>query len=115
MNEAITYYISKIDQQWQADLCNRLLGLIHQAVPDVEERIQYGKPHFLKNGKYVSVLGTAKGWVNLAIFNASALEAPDGLFDAGRNPDRKTIKIREGQIVDDGLLTRLIQQAAQTL
>jgi hypothetical protein len=26
------------------------------SIPDVEERIQYKKPHFLKNGKYAAVI-----------------------------------------------------------
>src|SRR5437879_5328473 len=109
MDQAVTDYIARIDQPWQAEVSQ----LIHQAVPDTDERIQYGKPHFLKGGKYVAVLGTAKGWVNVTILNASSLEAPDGFFEPGGSPDRKTVKIREDQSVDDDLLTRLLQQAVQ--
>src|SRR5215467_7903942 len=111
MNQAITDYIENIDQPWQAEVCHRLRRCIHQAVPGVEERIQYGKPHFVSGGKYVSVLGTARGWVNLTIFQASALEAPEGYFEAGGSPDRKTVKIREGQAVEYDFLARLVQQA----
>lgn len=73
--------------------------MVHQAIPEVAERLQYGKPHYLKDGKYAAVLGTAKGWVAFTIFNAAALDAPEGLFEPGP-PDRKTIKIRQGQAVD---------------
>jgi len=65
----------------------------------VTERLQYGKPHYLKDGKYARVLGTAKGWVSFTIVNAADLDAPDGLFEPGP-ADRKTIKIRQGQAVD---------------
>lgn len=113
MDQAVTDYIARIDQPWQAEVSQHLRQLIHQAVPDADERIQYGKPHFLKDGTYVAVLGTAKGWVSLTIFNASTLEAPDGFFEPGGSSDRKTVKFREDQAVDDDLLTKLLQQAVQ--
>lgn len=111
MNEQVSDYIAKIKVDWQAEICTTLRQLVHNNVPDVTERIQYGKPHFLKNGKYAFVLGTAKEWVSFTLFNAGSLEAPDGFFEPG-DPQRKTIKIRKGQAVDYELLGRLIQQAA---
>jgi hypothetical protein len=111
MNQAVTDYIAKLDQPWQAEICNRIRQIIYQSMPQVEERIQYGKPHYLKNGKYAYVLGPAKGWVSLTIFNAGALEAPDGFFEPG-DSDRKTVKIRQGQAVDYEFLAKLIQQTA---
>ena len=114
MNQQVTEYIENIKLPWQADICNQLRQTIQQAVPDVEERIQYGKPHFLKNGKYAAVVGTAKGWVSFTIFNAQSIEGPDGLFEAG-DPARKTVKICEGQAVDYALLGKLLAQAANTI
>ncbi|MBC8171187.1 MAG: DUF1801 domain-containing protein [Anaerolineae bacterium] len=111
MNQVIAEYIQKINLPWQAEICTRLDEIIHQAIPEVQERIQYGKPHYLKDGKYACVVGTAKGWVSFTIFNAKTLEAPEGFFEPG-DPDRKTIKIKEGQAVDYDLLAKFIQQAA---
>lgn len=111
---AVTEYIQNIKQEWQIEVSNQLHTLVQQAVPDVTERIQYGKPHYQKNGKYAAVLGTAKDWVSFTIFNAQDIEAPEELFEDGP-PDRKTIKIRKGQAVDYALLTTLLQQAASTL
>jgi hypothetical protein len=87
--------------------------MIHKAVPDVTERLQYGKPHYLKNGKYAAAFGTAKGWVALTIFNTAALEVPEGLFEPGP-PERKTLKIKQGQAVDYDLLEELVGQASST-
>jgi len=115
MNQEVTEYIDKIKQKWQAEVCTRIRQVVHQSISEVEERIQYGKPHFLKNGKYAGVLGTAKGWVSFTIFNAQTLETPEGLFEASENGDRKTIKIREGQAVDYALLGKLVGQAANSL
>ena len=114
LNQDVTEYIQGLSQGWQADVCTQLRQIIHDAIPDVAERLQYRKPHFLKNGKYACVLGTAKGWVSVTIFNAAPLEAPEGFFEPGP-PERKTVKIREGQAVDADLFTRLLQQATQTL
>ncbi len=114
MNQAVTDYMEGITQEWQAVIGAHIRQVIHESIPEVEERIQYGKPHFLKHGSYAAVLGTAKGWVSLTIFNATTLEAPDGFFEPGP-PERKTVKIREGEEVDDELLARLLQQASDGL
>jgi hypothetical protein len=118
MNQQVTEHInalnSKPKQAWQAEVCNQIRQIINQSIPEVEERLQYGKPHFLKNGKYACVLGTAKDWVSFTIFNAQTLETPEGLFETSDNGDRKTIKIREGQAIDYELLTQLVQQAANS-
>jgi hypothetical protein len=115
MNQQVTDYIDKIGPKWQADICTRIRETVLQSIPDVDERIQYGKPHYLKKGKYAAVLGTAKGWVSFTIFNAQSLQTPDGLFESSENGDRKTIKIREGQAVDYAMLHGLVQQASSTL
>lgn len=111
MNEQVSDYIAKLKLDWQAEICTALRQLVHAHAPNLTERIQYGKPHFLKDGKYAFVLGTAKEWVSFTLFNAGSLEAPDGFFEAG-DPERKTIKIRKGQAVDYDLLAGFIQQTA---
>lgn len=112
MSQDVTDFIAAIDQPWQAELCRTLDQRIREAVPGVEARLQYRKPHYLKDGSYLAVLGPAKGWVSLTIFNARDLDAPEGTFEPGGTPDRRTVRLREGQDVDDDLLARLIRQAA---
>nr|WP_255414958.1 DUF1801 domain-containing protein [Cohnella sp. AR92] len=56
----------------------------------------------------------SKAALSFMIFNAAELEAPEGLFEAGP-PDRKTIKFKNGQTLDEVLLLRLIRQASETL
>ncbi len=115
MTPEVTDFIDKIALNWQVEISCSIRKIVHEAVPTVTERIQYGKPHFLKNGKYVAVLGTAKGWVSFTIFNAQTLVTPEGLFESSDTGDRKTIKIKEGQAVDYALLGKLLAQAANTL
>ena len=112
MNEEVTQYIGKIDQNWQTDTCNHFRETILQSIPAVEELLQYGKPHYKIGGKYLCTYSIAKAWINFTLFNAASVDAPEGLFEPGDNPDRRTIKIREGQNTDYNLLAKLLQQAA---
>jgi hypothetical protein len=113
MNPDVTTFIESISQPWQVEVCNRIRKMIHQAVPDVEERIQYKKPHFLKNGKYAAVITPSKDAVSFMIFNATDLELPNGLFEGP--PERKWIKIRDGQTTDFEMLSRLLVQASSSI
>lgn len=115
MNEAIKGYIDEIKQPWQVEICQKLDTMLTEAIPDAQSRLQYKKPHYLKNGKYAAVFSTAKGWVSLTIFNAAALQLPTGLFEASDNQERITIKITEGQAVDYAVLAGLVKQAASGL
>src|ERR1043165_3728571 len=115
-SQEVTDYINKLSdktgQEWQADIRKKLRTIAEQNIPDFSERIQYGKPHFLKSGKYAAVLGTAKGWVTFTIFNATDVQGPDGFFEDGPS-ERKTVKILKGQDVDYNLIGKLLKQAAQ--
>ncbi|WNS45513.1 DUF1801 domain-containing protein [Paenibacillus sp. MMS20-IR301] len=114
MNQEVTDFIAGINLPWQAEICTRLREVVHDSVPEIAERIQYGKPHFLKNGKYAAVISTAKGWVSFSIFNAAGLEVPEGLFEAGSG-DRLTVKLLEGKPVDYTLLASLLKQASAAM
>jgi hypothetical protein len=113
MNQDVTAFIEKINHPWQIEVSKRLRQLVHQSLPDVEERIQYGKPHFLKNGKYAAVITPSKDAVSFMIFNIGDLELPKGLFDGP--PERKWIKIRDGQSTDYELLAKILVQASSSL
>ncbi|MCR8636648.1 DUF1801 domain-containing protein [Paenibacillus radicis (ex Xue et al. 2023)] len=113
MNQEITDFIEAIKEPWQAELSARLRDIVHQAIPDLQERIQYQKPHFLKNGKYAAVISTSKEAVSFTIFNAAKLELPEGIFDGP--PERKTLKLRKGDSFDPNQLVSWLSQASSTL
>ncbi len=107
MNQEVTAFIESIAQPWQVEVCNRLRQMVHQSIPDGEERMQYRKPHFLKNGKYAAVITPSKDAVSFMIFtNGADLELPKGLFEGP--PERKWIKIRDGQSTDYEMLAKLL-------
>lgn len=105
-------YIAKLGEGWQADVCRRLREVILKAVPDVEEQIKFGTPHYTRKGEYVCLYFAAKKWVNITIFNRDRLDAPANLFEVTEYPDRGTLKIKEGAELDLTLLERLVKQSA---
>jgi hypothetical protein len=113
MNQEVTAFIESINQPWQVEVCNRLRQMVHQSLPDVEERIQYRKPHFLKNGKYAAVISPSKDAISFMIFNVADLDLPKGLFEGP--PERKWIKIRDGQSTDYEMLAKFLVQASSSL
>ena len=110
-NPAVTDYIQGLSQEWQVDVSNQLRQIITESVPDAEELVQWKKPHYKKNGKYLCTFMAAKMWVNFTVLSAQSVQAPTGLFE----PDSRTIKVREGQSVNYELLTKFLQKVASTL
>lgn len=114
MNQEVTRYIQKL-QPWQVEVCDALRKRVYESIPDVEERLQYGKPHYLKNGHYAGVIHAAKDKVSFMIFNAGELEEIKGFFKSASSPERTTATIREGQDVDLRLLSHLLNRATASL
>ncbi|MCZ8518940.1 MULTISPECIES: DUF1801 domain-containing protein [Paenibacillus] len=113
MSQEVTDFIEAIKEPWQGELSAALREVVHGAIPEVQERIQYKKPHFLKNGKYAAVISTSKDAVSFTIFNAAGLELPEGMFEGP--PERKTLKLRKGDSVDPAQLGAWVGQASGSL
>jgi hypothetical protein len=108
VNEDVTTYIQQV-KPWQSAVCYSLRIVVHETVPDVEERMQYGKPHFLKDGSYVAVIHVSKDKVSFMLFNATDVSAPGLLRSMGKG-ERKTADITEGQTVDYQHLATVLGQ-----
>lgn len=113
MNPEVTDYIEAINEPWKKELSVQLRELVHQAIPDVQERIQYKKPHFLKEGKYAAVISISKDAVSFTIFNTTELELPENMFDGPA--ERKTVKFKNGSAFDADQLASWVSQASSTL
>lgn len=113
MNPEITQFIADLKEPWQAERCTALRELTLEAIPDALERMQYKKPHYLKNGKYAAVISTSKDAVSYTIFNAEGIAFPEGAWSGP--PERKTIKIGKTQDVNKEALADLLKQAAAAL
>lgn len=115
MDPDVSAFIEDIAQPWQIDIATALRDMVHKTIPEVQERIQYKKPHFLKDGHYAAVLSPAKAHLAFMIFNTQDADIPEGLFDKGGPVERKTIRIKEGQAVDYAALAAVLKEASSTL
>jgi len=67
----------------------------------------------LKNGKYAAAISISKDAVSFVIFNTTELEFPEGMFEGP--PERKTLKLRKGDIIDVTPLVNWVIQASASL
>lgn len=114
MDKEVTGYIQKLPR-WQIEVCESLRKMIFKTIPKVEERLQYGKPHYLKDSHYACLMHAAKDKVSFLIFNAGEIKEIKGFLKAMSNPNRKVVTITEGQDVDYKLLAKLLKQACDSL
>jgi hypothetical protein len=114
MNPEVTQYIEKLPP-WQKEVATALRKMVLKTIPDAEERLQYGKPHYLKNGHYAAVIMGAKDKVSFMLFNATELAEIKGYFKSMTAPDRKTATITEGLAVDYKQLGDFLKQTSKSL
>ncbi|GGK90108.1 DUF1801 domain-containing protein [Nocardia jinanensis] len=114
MNDEVTRYIDKLPP-WQIEVCRKLRAMIHQTIPTADEQIQYGKPHFSKNGRHAAVIHVAKNKVSFMVFNAAEVDAVEGVLRPMGNGERKTADIVEGRDVDYDLLAEFLAKASSGL
>jgi hypothetical protein len=111
VSDEVTNYINKA-QPWQIDVCEKLRAMVGQTIPDVEERLQYGKPHYLKDGEFAAVIAVAKDKVSFMVFNATDIPAVKGFLRPLGNGERKAVDIKEGQDVDYGAVASILGKTA---
>ncbi|WP_238006322.1 DUF1801 domain-containing protein [Dactylosporangium sp. AC04546] len=111
MNDDVTTYINR-GLPWQVEVCEKLRQLVHRTVPDVEERLEYGKPHFASDGRHVAAIHVARGKISFLIFNAGGIDPVKGVLRSLGNGDRKTADISEGQVVDHELLAGVLARTS---
>jgi len=112
MSAEVTAFIDGLGATWQVEVSKKLRDLVKETIPSVEERIQYKKPHFLKNGHYAAVISPSKDAIAFMIMNTAGMEFPKG-FEGP--PERRWIKIKEGVTPDYAQLASLLAQASQSL
>jgi hypothetical protein len=114
MNDDVTQYISNT-APWQIGVCEKLRAMVHETVPTVEERLQYGKPHFLKNGHFAAVIAVSRDKVSFMVFNATDIPVVKGFIRALGKGERKAVDIEEGQDVDYTRLADILEQTTVAL
>lgn len=118
-SDEVKGYIQKLgekpNQNWKVEVVQSLRQLVFKTVPSVEERLQYGKPHYLKNGHYAAVISASKDKVSFMLFNASEIAPVKDVLRPMGNGERKTLDIREGHTVDYKQISEWLRLASDTL
>lgn len=114
-NEYIQRLGQKANQAWQVEVCESLQEMVLETIPAAEERLQYGKPHYLKNGHYAAVISASKDKVSFMIFNAGGIVPVEGVLRSMGNGERKTADIRKGEKVDYGQLSAWLKETSSAL
>ncbi|WP_406841515.1 DUF1801 domain-containing protein (plasmid) [Streptomyces sp. AHU1] len=111
MNDNVSDYIGKT-KHWQAEVCTRLREMVHRTIPGVEEALQYGKPHFLRDGRHSAVIHVARDKVSFMVLDAAGVEAVPGLLRPLGNGERKAVDIREGDEVDYDFISDILRRTS---
>jgi hypothetical protein len=111
MNSDVTAYIDGT-KPWQTKICTSLRATVHSTLPEVEEALQYGKPHFTADGRNIAVLHVAATKVSLMVFDAGDVEPVPGLLRSLGSGDRKVVDLREGEFVDPTFVADLLRRTA---
>ena len=77
--------------------------------------LQYGKPHYLKNGQYAAVIAVAKDKVSFMVFNATDVPAVKGFLRALGTGERKAVDIREDKTSTTARLPASWRETASAL
>lgn len=118
-SEEVKCYIQKLaekpNQNWQIEVVQSLRQLVFKTIPSVEERLQYGKPHYLKNGHYAAVISASKDKVSFMLFNASELPPIKDVLRSMGNGERKTLDILRGHTIDYKQISEWLRLASDSL
>jgi hypothetical protein len=96
---------------WKREVGRRLDALIGRAVPGVRKAVKWNSPLYGLPGRgwFLGLHVFAK-YVKVAFFRGASLHpVPPG---ASKSRDTRYLDIREGDAIDDALLTSWIRQAA---
>jgi hypothetical protein len=111
MNDDVTAYIDST-QPWQVEVCRALREAVHRNVPNAEEALRYGKPHFLRDGSHVAALHVAPAKVSFMVFGAQDIDPVPGVLRPLGSGDRKVVDVRQGQAPDLDLIADVLRRTA---
>ena len=113
----IDAYIDKAADFAKPILCH-VRGLVHKAVPDAEEAIKWGMPHFTVNSKNLAGMAAFKAHTSFGIWPTLAQDAPQETRDGPKKRDGMGNFGKLSSIADlpsDKELTERLQQGADSI
>lgn len=111
----IDAYIDKA-QPFAQPILNHVRALVHNAVPDAEETIKWGMPHFVVNGKNLAGMAAFKAHASFGIWHGLQLAAPvqnEGQKKEGMGSFGKLTSVND--LPNEKELTRHLQKGAELI
>ncbi len=111
--KAVDAYLSAAPEGARPIL-RELRRLVFETVPDAQESISYGVPHYHRNRDYLAAFAAYKGHVGFG-FGEGGLtgEERDELAKAGYRLGRVTLQVRFGQAVPADAIVRFLRRQAR--
>lgn len=107
----IDAYIDKA-ADFAKPILNHVRELVHKAVPDAEEAIKWGMPHFTVNGKNLAGMAAFKSHASFGIWPTLSEDAPQETRDGMGNFGKLT---SIADLPDEKELTRSLQKGAEII
>jgi hypothetical protein len=92
----------------QADTARALQRAVLAAAPDLSQVVKWGNLIFMREGRNLLAIAAHKAHVNLQFFNGAELAAQFPQLE-GVGKGMRQIKQRQGQAIDEELITHLVQ------
>lgn len=91
------------------ELAQRVREVVKNAIPEVEERVKWGNPTYIVDGKNVASIIHFSDHVNLGFFLGAKLKSKRL---EGTGKDLRHIKVKVVEDIDTKEFTRLLKEAA---
>lgn len=96
---------------WKRDVGHRLDALIRRAVPEVSRAVRWNSPFYgIKGRGWFLAFHCLSSYLKVAFFNGASLRPMPPV--ASKNEGTRYLHLREGEELDEELLTRWVRQAA---
>lgn len=98
---------------WRGPRMTQLRGLIHSAVPGVEETFKWMGTACFEKGGILTTLEPYKGWIKMTFLHGAALPDPKKVFNSELAGNaRRAIKLEEKDKLNAAAFKGLIKAAA---
>jgi len=111
------HYIDEVDHYFTgmkpelADIARELRRIIHEAEPEIVERIMFGQPWFTRNGR-VCYLRGIKNYVALGFQAGRFLSDPNKVLE-GTGKSMRHLKVYSTEMIDRKQIGAWIQEAVK--
>jgi len=103
-------YIANQEPQFRS-LLTKLRTVVTTAVPDLEEKIMWGQPVFVRGKEKVAFVHCIGDHVNFGLFRATEVDDPKGRLE-GTGKGMRHVKVLTAKDIDSPYFSTLVKRAS---